>query len=218
MSANDEVPPPALVSDIEACDASTNDPPPPYPSRSRRTRGLAGNRNRRPSQPIHTQLSSTDSHSDYEAVTSPFPLSDEGEPDENTPFLSPHQRRPNTRPRSISHASTLSVAPSLAHTVLSLFQTEDDDGGDYEERGASELESLPEYVQPRGFFSAQSWKRYFRPLVQKVYYLSLFHLLALNFPYALIAWIFLFVFTLVCSVMSKLYRCTKYMIRLERPC
>jgi hypothetical protein len=44
-----------------------------------------------------------------------------------------------------------------------------------------------------------SWKRYFRPLVQMVYYRSLFHLLVVNFPYALAAWIYLFVFTVVRS-------------------
>ncbi|EED79908.1 predicted protein [Postia placenta Mad-698-R] len=39
------------------------------------------------------------------------------------------------------------------------------------------------------------WLRYFRPITKRAYYSSLFHLLVLNFPYALIAWVYLFVFT-----------------------
>lgn len=204
LTANDDAHP--LSSEIDDCDSSlAHDPPPPYPSRSRRTRGT---RNRRPSQPIytgHSQFPSTDSHSDNENLTSPFPLSDEGEaeslPNENTPFLSP-QRYSNTRPRSLSHTSSISAAPSLAHTVLSLF--EDPINGDGEERAllSPELRPLPDYVHPRSFrvSSAQSWKIYLRPLVQKVYYKSLFHLLLLNFPYAVISWVFLFVFTLVSTI------------------
>ncbi|KAK0194865.1 hypothetical protein F5146DRAFT_1219739 [Armillaria mellea] len=41
-----------------------------------------------------------------------------------------------------------------------------------------------------------SWS-YFRPLRKKVYYMSLFHLAVINFPYALLTWVFLFVFTLL---------------------
>jgi hypothetical protein len=32
-----------------------------------------------------------------------------------------------------------------------------------------------------------------------VYYAALFHLLVLNLPYAIAAWVYLFVFTLVCA-------------------
>ncbi|KAG6827172.1 hypothetical protein H0H92_012908 [Tricholoma furcatifolium] len=39
------------------------------------------------------------------------------------------------------------------------------------------------------------WRRYFRPLTRRAYYSSLFHLVVLNFPYALAAWVYLFVFT-----------------------
>ncbi|KAG6843586.1 hypothetical protein H0H87_002936 [Tephrocybe sp. NHM501043] len=39
------------------------------------------------------------------------------------------------------------------------------------------------------------WRRYFRPLARKAYYSSLFHLVVVNFPYALAAWVYLFVFT-----------------------
>ncbi|THU90895.1 hypothetical protein K435DRAFT_801676 [Dendrothele bispora CBS 962.96] len=51
-------------------------------------------------------------------------------------------------------------------------------------------------TRSRGWLSKRSWKRYFRPLARKPYYTSLFHLLVLNFPYALAAWVYLFVFTL----------------------
>lgn len=40
-------------------------------------------------------------------------------------------------------------------------------------------------------------QRYFRPLRIRAYYSALFHLLIVNLPYALIAWLYLFVFTLV---------------------
>lgn len=44
---------------------------------------------------------------------------------------------------------------------------------------------------------AARWRRYYRPLGIRAYYASLFHLLVLNFPYALLAWVYLFVFTVV---------------------
>ncbi|KAI0929811.1 hypothetical protein AcV5_006677 [Taiwanofungus camphoratus] len=47
----------------------------------------------------------------------------------------------------------------------------------------------------RGLSWGQRWRRYFRPLGRRAYYAALFHLLLLNFPYALFAWIYLFVFT-----------------------
>ncbi|KAH9859008.1 hypothetical protein C2E23DRAFT_864768 [Lenzites betulinus] len=48
------------------------------------------------------------------------------------------------------------------------------------------------------------WRRYFHPVSRRAYYSALFHLLVLNFPYALLSWIFLFVFTLVgtCTLMA----------------
>jgi hypothetical protein len=48
-----------------------------------------------------------------------------------------------------------------------------------------------------GFFSSAAMKRYFRPLSRKSYYTALFHLLVINFPYALAAWVYLFIFTVV---------------------
>ncbi|KAG9316793.1 hypothetical protein JVU11DRAFT_2857 [Chiua virens] len=38
--------------------------------------------------------------------------------------------------------------------------------------------------------------RYFRPMGRKAYHAALFHLMVVNFPFALIAWTYLFVFTL----------------------
>jgi len=43
-------------------------------------------------------------------------------------------------------------------------------------------------------------KRYFRPMGRKAYYSAAFHLLVVNFPFALLAWVYLFVFTLVGQV------------------
>ncbi|TBU24655.1 hypothetical protein BD311DRAFT_867991 [Dichomitus squalens] len=50
----------------------------------------------------------------------------------------------------------------------------------------------------------QRWRRYFRPLKRRAYYSAVFHLVVLNFPYALAAWLFIFVFTLVgtCTLMA----------------
>ncbi|KAJ7131609.1 hypothetical protein C8R46DRAFT_1141019 [Mycena filopes] len=181
-----------------------NDPPPPYPSRTRRSR--RPNRRQIQTSSLHGQISSTDSHSDYEALTSP--QADDGELDasETTPFL-PGARR--TRPRSGSHpsvVSSVSVAPSLAQTIASLFRTDDDDEEEREREegpeGALEDGLLfsagepPEvHTRPAGFWSRRAWRRYFRPLRRKVYYLSLFHLYVVNFPFALAAFLFTVVFT-----------------------
>ena len=51
---------------------------------------------------------------------------------------------------------------------------------------------------------AARWRRYYRPLGKRAYYASLFHLLVLNFPYALLAWIYLFVFTVVRTLLYPL--------------
>ncbi|KAF8907944.1 hypothetical protein CPB84DRAFT_1768228 [Gymnopilus junonius] len=95
----------------------------------------------------------------------------------------------------------MSTAPSLAHTVLSLFQTEDEplfveDGYDGTPLPIGEgVGRVAGQRHKRGLFSLVTWRRYFRPLTTKAYYDSLFHLAVLNFPYALVAWVYLFVFT-----------------------
>jgi hypothetical protein len=124
------------------------------------------------------------------------------------------------RPRSLSHTSVVSyasAASSLAQTVISLFQEGSDeqgDGGgagvggettdveydvlsDIDRPGDCEQDYHPAQRRQYSLFSRRAWKRYFRPMTRRVYYMALFHLLVLNFPYALAAWVYLFVFTLV---------------------
>ncbi|KIY53619.1 hypothetical protein FISHEDRAFT_32936 [Fistulina hepatica ATCC 64428] len=199
-----------IIEPLGACEP-LNDPPPPYPSR--RSRGTRTSRRRTGAQEYDTlsalqsritQVPSTDSHSDGEALV--VAEDPETEPTETTPFLSPSPRY--FRPRSVSHSSTIysstSAAPSLAQTLVSLFQ--DDDGecdqlNEREpliERTQLEEESADAEVRPRrgGILSGVAWRRYFRPMSQIHYYKSLLHLYILNFPYALAAWVYLFVFTL----------------------
>lgn len=216
--------PPPLHS--ESCGPLINDPPPPYPSRERRARATrSSRRGQRLTSTSHAQLSSTDSHSDYEVLASPqAPASSilfvepEGdvEPTENTPLLVPPPSSPTRllgRPRTLSHTSTIlsseSASPSLAQTVFSLFQTEGESdmnyiGDDFEDRLLLSHEErilpdcLSEAQRRRSHpFSIRALKRYFCPLWQGVYYKPLFHLVVMNFPYALAAWVYLFIFTLV---------------------
>ncbi|KAI0779600.1 hypothetical protein C8Q74DRAFT_1367468 [Fomes fomentarius] len=58
--------------------------------------------------------------------------------------------------------------------------------------------------RPQPMFVGPRWRRYFAPLKRRAYYSALLHILVLNFPYALVSWIFLFVFTLVgtCTLMA----------------
>ncbi|KAJ7502585.1 hypothetical protein B0H11DRAFT_1907145 [Mycena galericulata] len=176
--------------------AEINDPPPPYPSTGRRSRRP----NRRQIQTsLHGQISSTDSHSDYEALISPQLDAGDQEPTETTPFLS--GRRVGTRPRSESHPSVfsaISVAPSLAQTFASIFhEYDDEDVDDSPEDGLLfSPGELPEiHTRPEGFWSRLAWKQYFRPMTRKVYYKALFHLYVLNFPFALAAFLYVLVLT-----------------------
>jgi hypothetical protein len=109
--------------------------------------------------------------------------------------------------------SSVSVAPSLAQTVASLFRAYDD-----EEELVSEVVpddgllfsagELPEiHTRPEGFWSVRAWRRYFRPMKQKVYYRALFHLYVINFPFALAAFLFTVVFTVVRNNLIKQYFC-----------
>lgn len=185
-------PPPPLVDD--ACDTTITDPPPPYPSRERRSRTVRSSRG-------HSGRVQISHHTDHEVRVPPLSsyVVDENnarEPDETTPFLSP-------RPRSFSHASTMSGAPSLAHTVLSLFQLETDDGVHLDDdrqfisSGDDNGSLRSSQSHSTAFFYSAAWKRYFRPIISKSYYTALFHLVVVNFPYALAAWIYLFIFTVV---------------------
>ena len=192
MAAADSSPtPPPLP--VDACDVVITDPPPPYPSRERRSRTLRSSRGR--SGRIQT------SHANHDVRISSYvdEIPAAREPDETTPILS-------IGPQSHSHTSTMSAAPSLAQTVFSIFQFELDDGV-YLHDGAEDRQllslgndngSLQSSQSHRtGFFSSAALKRYFRPLICKSYYAALFHLIAVNFPYALAAWVYLFVFTVV---------------------
>ncbi|KAF9005856.1 hypothetical protein BDZ89DRAFT_1079836 [Hymenopellis radicata] len=112
--------------------------------------------------------------------------------------------------------STISGSPSLAQTVFTFFDDVDVDSEDEEECGEPHLrrrdhfpvaDVAAERVDGRALVDGQTgphrpdWKtkirRYFRPLRKKVYYMSLVHLLLVNFPMALIAWVSLFVLTLL---------------------
>lgn len=208
-------PPSTPPPEIDPCDPAITDPPPPYPTPERRSRTSRARRNRTRIQTSHTTLSGDPQHSD-EARLSPY-TDDDAPPTEASPLLTPNTRYSGTqtpavhgRQRSHSFTSTLSAAPSLALTVLSLLRGDEDDTY---LRGASQ-DVLPLSIptvptgevngmvvssqrQGTGFFSRAAWNRYFRPLVVKSYYKSLFHLAVLNFPYGLVAWVYLFVFTLV---------------------
>jgi hypothetical protein len=135
-------------------------------------------------------------------------------------------RRHRTLSVSSTVHSTTSYAPSLAHTVFSAFNPDRDCDLDPEEaeplqaeddsddpldsptpriisrdrqrflgtdgEGSPRLESLQ--TKRRGRLA-----KYFRPIIKRAYYAALFHLLILNFPYALAAWLYIFVLTLVRS-------------------
>lgn len=95
-------------------------------------------------------------------------------PDENTPLLI------RTRRRSASSSSEISgTAPSFAHTMASLFNSSD----------SLQAPQQDHQQAPNRF------KKYFRPMCKQVYWKSLFHIAVLNFPFALLAWVYLFVFT-----------------------
>ena len=136
------------------------------------------------------------------------------------------------RQRAISVSSSLqsavSAAPSFTHTVLSAFQPDRDCDLDPDEETVQlpEDHDLPDSPIPRPSIPDEQTRlfatelsadriserralsissrirRYFRPMARRAYYSSLFHLLVLNFPYALITWVYLFVFTLV-SILSQ---------------
>ncbi|KAH9484736.1 hypothetical protein JR316_0001636 [Psilocybe cubensis] len=195
--ANESEPPstPPVLTDV--CDTATADPPPPYPYPSRERRVRTSRR----SQHSRLQISQSSS-GDTQYPTDDY-ADEDVLPTETTPFLGTnthpryvHQGPASGRPRSHSFTSTMSAAPSLAHTVLSLFQGDEDDTP-LRVVGQSDSTVPATSTQQRGtgFFSRAAWKRYFRPIFVKSYYRALFHLAVLNFPYGLIAWVYLFVFT-----------------------
>ncbi|KAG2016504.1 hypothetical protein CC2G_009668 [Coprinopsis cinerea AmutBmut pab1-1] len=225
-----ETPPPRAD---EICDNVMTDPPPPYPDPTRPRRQHRGTRRPGSSPRLQTiqRLSSTDSYSDYEGglrqnlsmSASSGPNTDDDiegdERDRARMFLTPspllrtsnmhhhhHHHHDRQRARSVSQMSTLSAAPSLAQTVLSLFQVdpEDEEGGIFlPEEGIDTMAdehgdrgSLHSMRHEFSCFSLASWERYFRPMGRPLYWRALVHLLVINFPFALAAWVYLFVFTL----------------------
>ncbi|KAG6872928.1 hypothetical protein C0995_005186 [Termitomyces sp. Mi166 len=207
MAVGDD-PPAESNTTEESCSVVVVDPPPPYPSRERR-RSRASRHSQRTQTLPHPQFSSLDSHSDQDvrmssqvpATSHPFPdeheEGDEREAAEQAGPVTPtHTRRYMGRPRSFSHGSATSVAPSLAQTMISMFRTEDHEDDMVCGVGAVYLPLSGEDEQDQQSRTQMgAWRRYFRPLTSKAYYSSLFHLVAINFPYALAAWIYLFVFT-----------------------
>ncbi|KAJ3524911.1 hypothetical protein NM688_g8482 [Phlebia brevispora] len=143
----------------------------------------------------------------------------------NSPRLPPGGISGRQRTLSLTSTihSVASIAPSFAHTVLSAFHPErdcdldpdvghecqqgpDSDGHDYldsplprhphDEHSRLFAAELANTRVGRRAASTGRWRRYFRPMTRRAYYSALFHLLLLNFPYALVAWVYLFVFTL----------------------
>ncbi|KAF9653210.1 hypothetical protein BDM02DRAFT_3125980 [Thelephora ganbajun] len=105
----------------------------------------------------------------------------------------------------------MSGSPSFAQTLISAFQPELDSDIDsivvsptQDERrhlcrrrevSESSAEGLEQHVERLG--ASERIKRYFRPMGRRAYYSAVFHLLVVNFPFALLAWVYLFVFTLL---------------------
>ncbi|KAJ3983759.1 hypothetical protein F5890DRAFT_145074 [Lentinula detonsa] len=227
---------------IAIAEEPLNDPPPPYPSSSHRTRLVHVNRGTRSirrdsQQQQRSQVlppTESDIHEPHQrSVIRAFVVEDptEDAASETTPLLgginSGHPESPSStshlRPRSLSQSSINSFAPSLASIAQTAWvffseceDDEDDEGGDGDgERGEeregeeeSRLEGgrpsdvgLPNLNQtthhPRIILSSTQarWAQYFRPLTRPVYWRSLTHLVLVNFPFALAAWVYLFVFT-----------------------
>lgn len=173
-----------FVAELNEVDPPLADPPPPYPSGSRSSRRIRSNTTRSARRAAQvsedSQISSFHHDSSVESETSPL--------------LGGRRRR------SASHSSTIHSVQSLAQTVISssrtvmsLFQAEPD---------SCMLPAGPTSDLP---FHARA-KRYFRPLTQRAYYASLLHLLLINFPFELAAWIYLFVGTLVRFFLAYLRR------------
>ncbi|KAG8214091.1 hypothetical protein J3R82DRAFT_10849 [Butyriboletus roseoflavus] len=183
-------------------DVPTNDPPPPYPSPERRSRAPGTSRRQRASAHISTQstLSSPDSGDAISPPLHPYFFPASGGPSEVTPLLRPALNRH----RANSHASTVVSSSSFTQTVLSFCQDSESDS-DVDIFEALRSEHLNDVGQSRnashgrpGRWSLhkRAWARYFHPMGRKAYHAAVFHLMVLNFPYALIAWLYLFVFTL----------------------
>jgi len=212
-------------------DSELVDPPPPYPEQH-------GRRHYRVSRAPHSVLGQGRSHRNEEVQfygdpLSHYPEEDEGEANEDTPFLIPSQpRHPQTRnarhwrQRTPSQTSSTSTIMSLTRTLVSLFQEDESEVagasiGDCVDphrhrqhqslEEATTVDEVPSVILSShecacsGSLSRITWETYFRPMRRWEYYSALFHLLVLNFPYALFAWIYLFIFTVVCSLLNSVF-------------
>jgi hypothetical protein len=185
-------PPVALISD-ETPLSVPQEPPPPYPSRERR--------HRRRRTAVESSGGDSDDHAFLGSAAHPPP-----HPDETTPLLGVSS--PTRRRRTMSLSSAASISPSLAQTVVSAFRMDlDSDGEDEEETPHDQpavgavpdglLSHAPAITRHRARGWHTRWRNYFRPVGRRAYWSALLHLLVINFPYALLAWVYLFVFTLV---------------------
>lgn len=186
-------PPVTLISD-ETPLSVPQEPPPPYPSRERR--------HRRRRTAVESSGGDSDDHAFLGTAPHPTP-----HPDESTPLLgvsSPTTRRP----RTMSLSSAASISPSLAQTVVSAFRMDLDSDEEDEEETSHDRPAVgaphdglllhaPAITRHRARGWRTRWRHYFRPMGRRAYWSALFHLLLINFPYALLAWVYLFVFTLV---------------------
>jgi hypothetical protein len=201
-------PPPEIA--IVPSSVTINDPPPPYPSRERRTR-----RTRR-----HAHSHNVEMEPDPEGFPEDAAATEAGE---TAPLLEAMPRVAVRRQRTVSQSTGASVSPSLAQTVVSAFRIELDSDLDYDGEGEERVEE--EWGEVEGEESRRGrraqlvvdgehmerlggsrrrrtgyrakLRRYWHPVMRRAYWAALFHLVVLNFPYALIAAVFLFVFTLV---------------------
>ena len=82
----------------------------------------------------------------------------------------------------------------MTQTMLSLLGADEADAGEdvITNGGSPDIEANSTSVPPR-----RRIRRYFRPLWRSTYYKSLIHLLVINFFYGLVAFVYLFVGTLV---------------------
>ena len=182
-------PPVTLISEETPLNVP-QEPPPPYPSRERR--------HRRRRTAVESSGAESDDHAFLGTAAHPPP-----HPDESTPLLSPTRRT-----RTMSLSSAASISPSLAQTVISAFRMDLDSGGEDEEERSHDrpvvgtlpdglLSHGPPITRHRARGWRTRWRHYFRPMGRRTYWSALLHLLIVNFPFALLAWVYLFVFTLV---------------------
>jgi hypothetical protein len=121
----------------------------------------------------------------------------------------------------MSLSSAASISPSLAQTVVSAFRIDldSDDGEEADDTSHrppldgtlsdDHLSHAHGMSRCRARGRGACWRHYFRPVGRKAYWSALLHLMVFNFPYALVAWVYLFVFTLVSKISHGWFAETK---------